>query len=430
MKALYFKVGSAMKDIQCYYETIQTIVDYDKYTILERDNYYYKIRTQHEQTLDVVGFVLNDVLNLSQQPDIMAVSQAAVQRYGTGSSSSTALAGKLSLYDDLVKATCHFKEFDYGTLFINAWMAFRALFEVLCYQTIPYRHSFPKANVTIFNDINNHSCIHSAINAAKALYSLPFSNRGCILKVVRCDIRKLDYLAKQIKSADSIHTKLIFIADAVYSMDGTILPLPKILNLFRDWGDVTLILDSAHATGTVGSSGRGILEHFGLTHDDFYQAGIDLVELTTYSKFAASTGAIVMSHQAALHQLLEISMYYMNTASLTPGALASALAVITQLGKTPAWVVELQEKTAYLRRILETEGFFILGTTHIIPVIVSPLQTTTQRFSRLLLEKFKLWIPAIYHVATPRLRIVVNRLHTRKELRTLVEAMVAIRDLI
>ena len=96
-------------------------------------------------------------------------------------------------------------------------------------------------------------------------------------------------------------------------MDGNILPLPEIIDLLASFPDVTLILDSAHATANLGRTGRGILEHFNLSIDNVEQQGIDLIVLSTLSKFAASAGAVISSHSRALYRLMQMSMFYINT---------------------------------------------------------------------------------------------------------------------
>ena len=151
-------------------------------------------------------------------------------------------------------------------------------------------------------------------------------------------------------------------------MDGNILPLPEIIDLLASFPDVTLILDSAHATANLGRTGRGILEHFNLSIDNVEQQGIDLIVLSTLSKFAASAGAVISSHSRALYKLMQMSMFYINTTSLSPGLLASATSALQTMMRCPHYVAKLQANTRYARAKLAAQNFKISGETHIIPI--------------------------------------------------------------
>ncbi|HEY9597325.1 MAG TPA: aminotransferase class I/II-fold pyridoxal phosphate-dependent enzyme, partial [Cyanophyceae cyanobacterium] len=223
--------------------------------------------------------------------------------------------------------------------------------------------------------------------------------------------------------------RIMVISDAVFSMDGDIAPLPEMLDVLANYEGSTLMMDEAHASGSIGATGRGIYEHFGLLPQDAINRGVYPLIMTTFSKFAASAGAAISSHVEELIPLLNVSPTSIGTISLSPPLTAAALESIRQVRRFPERVKTLQENTRYLRSRLIEQDFAPIGETNVLPVIL-PSEINPKIFGRQMLDKHGIWVSPIWFIAKPRIRITVNALHTQEEMDRVVDAMVATRDLL
>jgi glycine C-acetyltransferase len=203
--------------------------------------------------------------------------------------------------------------------------------------------------------------------------------------------------------------------------------LPEMIEILSHYPDSTLVMDEAHASGSIGATGRGIYEHFGLKPQDALDKGINPLIMTTFSKFGASVGASISSNTKELIPLLNVSPTSIGTCSLAPPLTAAALQSIRIVKENPELVQRLQESTKYLRAQLAAQGFESIGETNVIPILLPP-ELNPKEFARELLYDCGVWASAIWFIAKPRIRTTVNVLHTREEMDTLVAAMVQVRD--
>jgi glycine C-acetyltransferase len=187
-------------------------------------------------------------------------------------------------------------------------------------------------------------------------------------------------------------------------------------------------MDEAHASGSIGATGRGIYEHFGLLPQQAIERGVVPLIMTTFSKFAASAGAAISTHVAELKPLLNVSPTSIGTISLPPPTTAAALESIRQVRKRPELVQKLQENTHYLRSRLAKHDFVAIGETNVIPVVL-PSEINPKLFARKIMQDHGIWVSPIWYIAKPRMRITVNALHTQEEMDRLVTGIVATRDL-
>ncbi|NER38303.1 MAG: aminotransferase class I/II-fold pyridoxal phosphate-dependent enzyme [Oscillatoria sp. SIO1A7] len=239
-----------------------------------------------------------------------------------------------------------------------------------------------------------------------------------------CDVANL---AQKLKRYVRPGDRVMVISDAVFSMDGDIAPLPEMLDVLANYPGSILVMDEAHASGSIEPTGGGIYEHFGIKPQQAIEHGIVPLIMTTFSKFAASVGAAISSNCREFIDLLDASPTSITTASVPPPATAAALEAIRQTRQNPQLVQALQANAGYLRSRLLERDFNPLGETHVIPIIL-PGELNPKAFARQLIEEHGIWVSPIWFVAKPRLRIVANALHSREEMDLLVEAMAAVRN--
>lgn len=374
----------------------------------------------------VLTFCTNDVLGLVQNKAVQQAAIDAIMQYGTSNSSCSVLSGRIDLHRQLEDEISEFKHLGHTQLFLNAWMALQALMDAFCHLAIPVPGFQHTRETIIFTDVLNHGCIVSAISNAGTRSGKLFghSPRVRVRAYRHCD---MDDLARKMKRYIRPDDRVMVISDAVFSMDGDIAPLPDMIDIMSQYEGSVLVMDEAHASGSLGPTGRGIYEHFGLLPQDAIERGVIPLIMTTFSKFAASAGAAISSHVAELKPLLNVSPTSIGTISLPAPTTAAALESIRQVRQSPEIVRRLHENTRYLRSRLEEQGFEAIGETNVVPILLPP-DINPKVFGRKIMHDYGIWISPIWFIARPRMRVTVNSLHTREEMDRLVEGMVGTRD--
>lgn len=379
------------------------------------------------QRRKVLTFCTNDVLGLVQNQAVQQAAIDAIVQYGTSNSSCSVLSGRIDLHRQLENEISEFKHLPHTQLFLNAWMAMQALMDAFCHLAIPVPGFQHTRETLILTDVLNHGCIVSAIANAGTRSGKLFghSPRVRVRAYRHCD---MEDLARKLQRYVRPDDRIMVVSDAVFSMDGDITPLPDMIDIMSNYEGSVLVMDEAHASGSLGPTGRGIYEHFDILPQNAIERGVVPLIMTTFSKFAASAGAAISSHVAELKPLLNVSPTSIGTISLPPPTTAAALESIRQVRQHPELVKRLHESTRYLRSRLEENGFDPIGETNVVPVIL-PADINPKVFARILMNDFGIWVSPIWFIAKPRIRITVNAIHTREEMDHLVDSMVAAREL-
>jgi glycine C-acetyltransferase len=398
----------------------------DEYIVHGRQGNLVEIEDEAGNRHNVLTFCTNDVLGLTQNESVKQAAIDAIRQYGTSTSSTSVLSGRIDLHRQLEQEIGSFKHLPHTQLFLNAWMAMQALMDAFCHLAIPLPGFEHKRETLIMTDVLNHGCIMTALANAGTRSGKLFGHSPDVrVRAYRhCDA--LD-LAKKLKRYAKPDDRILVVSDAVFSMDGDIAPLPEMIEILSHYPDSTLVMDEAHASGSIGLTGRGIYEHFGLKPQDAIDQGIHPLIMTTFSKFGASVGAAISSPTPELIPLLNVSPTSIGTCSLAPPLTGAALQSIKVVKAHPEMVQRLQESTKYLRAQLATHGFETIGETNVVPILLPP-ELNPKEFARQLMVECGIWASAIWFIAKPRIRTTVNVLHTREEMDMLVSAMVQVRE--
>ncbi len=374
----------------------------------------------------VLTFCTNDVLGMAQDDAVTQAAIDSIRRYGTSNSSCSVLSGRIDLHRQLEEEISAFKHLPHTQLFLNAWMALQALMDGFCHLAVPVPGFKHTRETIIFSDVLNHGCIIAAVvNADNRSGKMFGHNPKVRVKAYRhCDMDDLERKMRRYVRPDD---RVIVISDAVFSMDGDVVPLPRMLDIMEAYPGSVVVMDEAHASGAIGGKGEGIYDHFGITPQSVIDRGIVPIIMTTFSKFAGSAGAAISAPNRELIDLLDVSPTSIGTISLPPPVTAAALESIRLVRSEPERVAKLQANTRYLRSKLIAAGFEAIGETNVVPVLLPP-DLDPKSFARALMEEHGIWVSAIWFIAKPRLRITANALHTQAEMDRLVEAMVSVRQ--
>ena len=374
----------------------------------------------------VLTFCTNDVLGLVQNKAVQQAAIDAILQYGTSNSSTSVLSGRIDLHRQLEAEISAFKHLPHTQLFLNAWMAMQALMDAFCHLAIPVPGFQHTRETLILTDVLNHGCIVSAIANAGTRSGKLFghSPRVRVRAYRHCDMEDLSRKLQRYARPDD---RILVVSDAVFSMDGDIAPLPQMIDILSDYPGSVLLMDEAHASGSIGATGRGIYEHFGILPQQVIERGVIPLIMTTFSKFGASVGASISTHIEELKPLLNVSPTSIGTCSLAPPLAAAALESIRQVRRRPELVERLQENTRYLRSRMVEHDFEAIGETNVVPVLLPP-DLNPKLFARKLIYDHGIWVSPIWFIAKPRIRITANARHTREEMDKLVAGMTAVRE--
>ena len=292
----------------------------------------------------VLMFGSNAYTGLTGDERVIEAGVKALRQYGAGCAGSRFLNGTLDLHVQLEKELAAFVGKD----------------EALCFSTGFTVNEGVIACITgrddyIICDDRDHASI---VDGRR----LSFSTN---LKYKHNDMEDLE---RQLQKCAPEAVKLI-IVDGVFSMEGDLANLPEIVRLKHKY-NASIMVDEAHGIGVFGRQGRGVCDHFGLTHE------VDLI-MGTFSKSLASIGGFIAADSSIINWLRHTARTYIFSASNTPAATASALEALHILQQEPERIEALWDVTRYALKRFKEEGFEIGETeSPIIPLYVRDPEKT------------------------------------------------------
>jgi glycine C-acetyltransferase len=348
-------------------------------------------RVTMEDRGEVIILSSNNYLGLCNEPEVIAAGKAGLERYGAGTASVRFICGTYIVHRALEAACARLVGTAASLSFVSAWNANEALpATVLGERDI------------VLSDQLNHASIVDAGRLAKSIAK-------CETAVYRhADMADLE---AKLAAARDRRTRMV-ITDGVFSMEGSLAPLPDLVELCRRH-DAVLVVDDSHGTGVLGEHGRGTAEHFGLLGE------IDVITSTLGKALGGAAGGFVAGSAALCDYLTQRARPQLFSNALPPTVATSALASIEFLEAHPERVATLRDNAAYFRERLLELGFRPLpGETPIIPVILGETAAAI-RMSELLLAE-GVFVTGFGYPVVPqgeaRVRCQISAAHTRDDL--------------
>ena len=284
----------------------------------------------------------NNYLGLTFDSRVIEGAVKGAQQYGTGSGGSRLVSGTFPLFTELENELAKFKNTEKALVFNTGYMA-----------NVGTISAIADKNTIIFSDALNHASIIDGCRLS----------RGAVKAYSHCDVDELKYLLKQV---DRNARKLI-VTDGVFSMDGDIAPLDKLYELSRDY-NALLMVDDAHATGTIGN-GHGTAAYFNLEKE------ID-IQLGTLSKSLGSVGGYVAANSTIIDYLVNTSRSFIFSTALSPADIGAALAALQLLETDTSVLGRLQENVNYMADQLISMGIDATNETPIFPILIGSNEDT------------------------------------------------------
>jgi 8-amino-7-oxononanoate synthase len=339
-------------------------------------------------TLDGAEVLLlcsNNYLGLADHPRVRQAAADAAERFGTGAGASRLISGNMSIHERLERRLAEFAGYEATLLFGSGYLANLGAVAALAGR-----------GQVVFSDELNHA---SLIDGCRISRAERFVYRHCDLEHLAWGLRKANARAA------------LIVTDAIFSMDGDVAPIAELLELARRHG-CRLLVDEAHATGSLGPGGRGAVAEAGLSGE------VDVV-VGTLGKTLGSYGAYVCASEQIVELLVNVARPFIFSTALPPPAVGAALAAVALLEGQPGMVEHLRRNGDILRRALAGQGLDVGSSrTQIVPVVVGDAETAMALCERAL--EGRVFAQAIRPPTVPpgtsRLRLSVMANHRPNDL--------------
>jgi len=330
---------------------------------------------------EAVLFSSSNYLGLAEHPDIAHAAKEAIDEYGVGSGGSRLTTGSGKLHIEAEAAVASFTGYPDAVLFASGYQA-----------NISTLQALASPELTIVSDARNHASIIDGCRLAKA-------NGATVVVTPHRDVEAVD---KALSTRTTEYA--LVVTDGLFSMDGVLAPLSDLYKVTDNHG-AWLMVDDAHAFGTIGATGRGLPEHFGIRPD---------IQLITASKALGAEGAFVAASEPVAQLLRQQARSFVFSTSPTPANCAAIIAGVNLLETNPNLVGGLQDNFSYWhqrRGTLKPEG-------PIIPIHVGD-ESVAMEASAALLERGFI-VPAIRWPTVPHgaaiLRVTLMATHTKTQI--------------
>jgi 8-amino-7-oxononanoate synthase len=367
----------------------------------EDDLYYYNLPVEEIKggSRVVVGgremamYASYSYLGLIGHPRINAAAKAAIDKFGTGTNGVRLLAGTLTLHGELEETIAAFKHAEAAITYSSGYVT-----NLTVLSTLVGRGDY------VISDKLNHASIVD----------------GCLMSGAefrRFKHNDMEELERRLQQVPGDAARLV-VADAVFSMDGDILDLPRTIEICKKY-NAWLMIDEAHSVGVLGKTGRGIEEHFGL-------GDVIDIKMGTLSKTIPSVGGYVAGKKELVQYLRHASRAYIFSAALPPAQAAAANEAFKVILDEPWRVEKVCANGEQFVKGLKSAGFdTMLSTTAIVPVLCG----TDERAYKLtqVCHHQDLFVLPVVSPAVPeglaRLRATVTAAHEPKEIEYAMEVI-------
>lgn len=345
----------------------------------------------------VLNFCANNYLGLSSHPKVIEAAKKAIDSHGFGMSSVRFICGTQDIHKELESKIARWVGAEDAILYAAAFDANGGVFEPLLNE-----------EDAIISDSLNHASIIDGIRLCKAK-RLRFQNN---------DMEDLESKLQEAKGS----RRILVATDGVFSMDGIIAQMDKIVALAEQYGAMVMV-DDCHATGFVGKTGRGSAEHCGVWGKP------DITTGTFGKALGGASGGFTAGPKDVIELLRQRSRPYLFSNTLAPSIVGASIAVLNMLDETTALRDKLEANSAYFREGMNNAGLDIIPGTHpIVPVMLYDA-LLSQIFADDLLKE-GIYVIGFYYPVVPqgkaRIRVQISAGHEIHHLDKAIEAFTRI----
>ena len=343
----------------------------------------------------VLNFCSNNYLGLANDPRLVAAAKAALDRHGIGPGAVRSIAGTMAIHTELESRLAAFKGVEAAISLQSGFVANLGTISALVGE-----------GDAVISDALNHASIVDGVRLCKASRYV----------YQHADADDLERTLSQAR--DDGAGRVLVISDGVFSMDGDIAPLDRIVAA-ADRHDAIVMVDDAHGEGVLGKGGRGIVDHFGLH-------GRVEVEMGTMSKAFGVMGGYVAGPAVLVDWLRQRARPFLFSSAVTPPDAAACIAAIDVMEESTELVDRLWTNAGRFRSAMTSLGLDTGHTTTPITPVILGDEALAQQFSRRLFDDESVFAQAIAYPTVPRgtarIRVMVSAAHSEEDLDRCVAA--------
>ncbi len=339
--------------------------------------------------MEVTNFCANNYLGLSSHPRVIEAAKKSLDTHGFGMSSVRFICGTQDIHKELEAKIAEFYGTEDTILYAAAFDANGGVFEPLFGE-----------NDAIISDALNHASIIDGVRLCKAAR-------------FRYNNNDMADLEQQLIAANAAgHQHKIIVTDGVFSMDGYVAQLDKIVAL-ADQYDALVMVDECHAAGFIGKTGRGTPELCGV------HGKIDIVTGTLGKALGGAMGGYTTGKKEVIEMLRQRSRPYLFSNSLAPSIVAAGLEVFKILEESTALRDQLEWNVNYFKEGIKKAGFdFKNGNSAIVPIMLYDAKLSQTMADKLLDEG--IYVIGFFYPVVPkdqaRIRVQLSAAHEQHHL--------------
>jgi glycine C-acetyltransferase len=342
---------------------------------------------------EVLNFCSNNYLGLANSPELIAAAKEGLDQFGFGLSSVRFICGTQTLHKKLEAAISKFLGTEDCILYSSCFDANGGLFEPLLDK-----------DCAIISDQLNHASIIDGVRLCKAQR----------FRYAHIDMNDLEAKLKEASGCK----RIMVATDGVFSMDGDIAPLEAICDLAEKYRAMVMV-DDSHATGLVGETGRGTIEHCGVG------GRVDIINSTFGKALGGASGGFTAARGEIVELLRQRSRPYLFSNTLAPAIAAATLKCLELLSASAQLITKLNENTAFFRSGMDALGFDVrVGTHPIVAVMLGDAALATRMADALLQEG--IYVVGFSYPVVPdgaaRIRVQLSAAHSRNDLQRALDA--------
>lgn len=347
----------------------------------------------------VLNFCANNYLGLSNHPRVIEAAKRTLDTHGFGMSSVRFICGTQDIHKELEATIARFYHTDDTILYAAAFDANGGVFEPILQEMD-----------AIVSDSLNHASIIDGVRLCKARRYRYQNN----------DMADLEVQLKQARAEGARH--ILIVTDGVFSMDGYVAQLDKVVALAEKYEALTMI-DECHAAGFLGATGRGTPELCGV------MGKIDIITGTLGKALGGAMGGYTTGRKAIIDMLRQRSRPYLFSNSLAPTIVGASLEVFKMLDESTVLRDRLEENVKYFKKGILAAGFDIKdGDSAIVPIMLYDAKLSQVMADELLKEGIYVigfFFPVVAK-GQARIRVQLSAAHTREHLDKAIAAFTAV----
>ena len=345
---------------------------------------------------EVIMLCSNNYLGLANHRKLRKAAIEAVRRYGAGSGSVRPIAGTMELHLRLEEMIAKFKHTEDALYYNTGFTANSGALPALL-----------REGDAVVSDELNHGSIIDGVRLSKAERHVYKHN----------DVGSLESKLKELADrGENKPKRILIVSDGVFSMDGDIAPLDRIVELAERY-DACTYVDDAHGDGVLGEHGRGIVNHFKL------EGRVDF-EMGTFSKAFGTMGGLIATSKTNKEYLLNKSRTWLLTGSHGPATVGASIAALELLEHDDKLVRKLWRNTRYFKKRLKELGFDLGNSETPITPIMTYDAEKARKLSVRLFEEGVYALPIVFPMVAKdkaRIRTMITAEHRKEELDTAIE---------